>query len=141
MTNDIEPESRIHLPEAVTESNRAQARRLVAAIDEAVKALGAFPAPTLGTRFDLAVGETAADFGGEADTPLVLVCPWCRDDVRTDSLFDLEIGQRWSYAAEIEPFEGVVAINYKDGDFDSVTLMHEPCGLPVNLPEGWEQTC
>ncbi len=132
--------ARIHLPEAVDALRRSDARALVRGIGNAVEALRNFAAPTMGTRYNLFPGDSVSDYE-DGEAPLSLVCPWCNVDVTTDALFDLETGMRFSYAAEIDTTEdgGFIAINWDgDRDFHSVTLMHEPCMLPVATPEGWE---
>jgi len=132
-------ETRIHFPESVTIEERNEAARLIAALSAAQAELTAFAAPAMGTRFDLEGGETVADYGTEADAPLALVCPWCRKDVSVSALYDLEVGRRHTYAHEIDSTDQVVAFYYgSNTDYDSVTFVHEPCGLPVGAPPNWE---
>lgn len=130
---------RIQFPDEVTQTDRIEAARLMAAIDAAQKALTDFAAPSMGTRFNLAPGETVEDWGGADQVPLVLVCPWCGQDVREGDLYDRELAERWSRPSSIDSDEKVVVISY-DGsaDFDSVTLVHEQCSLPVSVPDDWE---
>lgn len=130
---------RIQLPEAVTQSDRTEAARLMAAIDEAQKALTDFSAPSMGTRFNLGPGETVDDWGGAEEAPLVLVCPWCSEEVREGDLYDRELAERRSRPSRIDSDEKIVIISYdRHGHFDSVTLVHEQCGLPVSVPDDWE---
>lgn len=131
---------RIQFPDTVTESERVEAAALMASIEAAQKALTEYAAPAMGTRFDLHPGDTEADWGGADKAPLVLVCPWCRQDVREGDIYDRELAERWSRPSSIDSDDRVVTISYDGyGDFDSVTLVHEQCGLPVSVPSGWEQ--
>jgi hypothetical protein len=130
---------RIQLPEVVAQSDRTEAARLMAAIDAAQKALTDFAAPSMGTRFNLGPGETVDDWGGADEAPLVLVCPWCYEDVREGDIYDRELAERRSRPSSIDSDEKVVIISYDGhGHFDSVTLVHGQCGLPVSVPDGWE---
>lgn len=129
---------RIHLPQQVTEEMRAEADRLMAGIDAATQALQAFDAPTCGTRYDLFPGDTPSDYEHESEMPLALVCPWCGQDITTDSLFDMELAWRHTYANEIDSDDEAVSFDYDgDGDFDSIVLVHEQCNKPVELPGEW----
>lgn len=125
----------IHFPAPVTEDQREEAARLMAAIGVAQKALNSFDAPAMGTRLEMDLGGTV-----DSDAPLVLVCPWCRTDVYARDLHDRELAERWTYASDIDGSERSVRFSYSGhGEYDSVTLVHEPCGLPVALPENWIQ--
>lgn len=131
---------RIQLPEQVTAEQRTKAADLMAGVDAAVKALQEFDAPSLGTRLNLGPGETVDDWGEADEVPLVLVCPWCGEDARQEDIYDREVAERWSKPTTIDSDDRVVIISYDGyGDFDSITLVHEQCGLPVSLPDGWEQ--
>lgn len=139
MSADIYPDHIIS-PESVDDTRRAEAARLMAAIGEAEKALREFAAPSMGVRLNLGPGETIEDWGAAEFAPTVLVCPWCREKISADALYDREIAERWSYAREIDGYDKTVAIHFgSSADFDSVVLVHELCGLPVEVPEGWEQ--
>ena len=130
--------NRIKFPDEVTDGDRSKAARLMVAVDEAQSALTAFAAPSMGTRFNLDAGDTVDDWGGADRAPLVLVCPWCGEDVQEGDLYDREFAERWSYSSNIDSDEQVVIIRYDGyGDFRSATLVHEQCNLPVSVPDGW----
>ena len=139
MTENASAIDRIQFPEPVTQGDRDAAASRVAGLELARAALRDFSAPMMGTRFDLRDGDTVDDYDSPEDVPLVLVCPWCNGDVRRDSLFDLEVAERWTYASEIDSTDQTVTFSYdSSGDFESIIAIHEPCNLPVSIPEGWE---
>lgn len=130
---------RVRRPQTVSSEGRAEATSLMAAIGAAQVALRDFDAPAMGTRFNLGPGEAVDDWGGAQAAPLMLICPWCGQDAHERNLYDRELSERWSFPGLIDSDERVVTISYNGGgDFDSVTLVHEPCRLPVSVPAGWE---
>ncbi len=72
-----------------------------------------------------------------------LRCPWCDNTVTDDeTLILVDVAERWTRISSdefdmerhnIEPdFSG-------HGDYESLYYMHETCGRPVDLPEGWNE--
>lgn len=129
---------RILQPETPDPDERRAWHTMLAAVDTAIEAVGKAVPPTAGVRY--VEGENPDDYD-EGEIPVVLVCPWCRRDANPDALYVLEYGQAKTYADPDRGEDQTLAFDFDSDRFDEseteVRYMHEPCGLPLALPDGW----
>ena len=129
---------RIMLPEVPADGERQAWHTLFAKIDDAIEMIGNTVPPTAGVRY--ADGENPDDYDPD-QVPLVLVCPWCKRDAVVESLYVLEFAQGKTYADPDSSQQMVLSFDFDSDRFDEteteVAYVHESCGLPLALPDGW----
>lgn len=119
----------------LTDSDRAEAKRIRGLIDAAKSAISDYKAPalTVATRQE---PDSTPD-----DTYLALVCPWCGDDLDQDGgvvAVDMS-DERWTYG-QTDVDDQCVAFDYAShADYHGIFYQTACCELPVDLPEGWDE--
>lgn len=129
---------RIVQPEEPDAQERRAWHTMLNAVDAAVEAVGNAVPPTAGVRY--VEGENPDDYD-EGEMPVVLVCPWCKQDAHPGSLYVLEYAQAKTYADPDRGEDHALAFDFDRDRFDEseteVCYMHESCSLPLALPDGW----
>lgn len=114
------------LTRLATATERAEARRLLSALEDAEAAVAEYKAPEL--TVSLGDGEVA------------LRCPWCGTDVDPHSaLIVVDSATRHNRGSH-DPHMQDQLVNVADGptDFHTSYLASGCCGLPVRLPADWD---
>lgn len=119
----------------LTDSDRAEAKRIRGLIDAAKSAISDYKAPalTVATRQE---PDSTPD-----DTYLALVCPWCGDELDQDGgVTSVDMSdERWTYG-QTDVDDQCVAFDYHGhADYHGVFYQTACCELPVDLPEGWDE--
>lgn len=72
-----------------------------------------------------------------------IYCPWCggddpEDAISPESLHSVDWNEQSVYASYFDHEEMSIDTNEPNqGEWETTYWVHEPCGKPVSLPEGW----
>lgn len=85
----------------------------------------------------LTVDSRTGDDGEQEDW---LYCPHCGLEIDGDAadLASVDVSVRWTYGYVDAPSK-TITFDYDDNHNEGVGYVHDQCGLPVSLPEGWTE--